>query len=250
MNYIGSKRDIANKLVKVILDNLPAGGTYIEPFCGGCSVAEELPQQHYKIYLSDHNPYLISLFKSVQEGWKLPVKPLPKKDWEYALNNKDFDPAKTGYFGYLYSIYGGFFHGYCPISSNINHYQRNLTSLNKTMAKLSTAEFHCHSYEELVIPEGDTLIYCDPPDIGESNRNSFKREIGFNHEKFWNWVREISKSVKVLVTEKTAPSDFVAIKTYSVFDAFGMKATKEAQSLYVHKSQSSSWKYRSSIKIV
>ena len=50
------------------------------------------------------------------------------------------------------------------------------------------------------------LIYCDPP---YAEGIGYKSD--FNHEEFWQWVRDMSKKNIVVVSEYQAPDDFEAI---------------------------------------
>lgn len=54
----------------------------------------------------------------------------------------------------------------------------------------------------------DALIYCDPPYEGTT-----KYKDDFDHSKYWNWVRKMSKSNIVLCSEYQAPEDFECIWT-------------------------------------
>lgn len=61
------------------------------------------------------------------------------------------------------------------------------------------------NYWELDIPE-NSIVYCDPPYDGTT-----KYKDAFDHQKFWTWVRQISKTNKVFVSEYNAPDDFECI---------------------------------------
>jgi DNA adenine methylase len=71
---------------------------------------------------------------------------------------------------------------------------------------LQGVEFICASYDEVNYIE-NSIIYVDPP-----YANTTKYKIKFNHNKFWNWVRKMSKQgYKVFVSEYNAPEDFFCI---------------------------------------
>lgn len=65
------------------------------------------------------------------------------------------------------------------------------------------------SYNEVEIKK-DEIIYCDPPYKGTAEY----KEGGFNHDEFWQWVREKSKTNKVYVSEYQAPQDFKVILSF------------------------------------
>lgn len=70
----------------------------------------------------------------------------------------------------------------------------------------NTPVFFTKSYNEVSIPPG-AVVYCDPPYKG---RRGYA-EGNFNHVEFWDWVRILSKTNKVFVSEYTAPKDFKTI---------------------------------------
>jgi len=66
------------------------------------------------------------------------------------------------------------------------------------------------NYNKVIIPK-DAIIYCDPPyqGVGEYFEGQF------NHIEFWDWVRKISKTNKIYISEYSAPSDFETILKFS-----------------------------------
>ena len=62
------------------------------------------------------------------------------------------------------------------------------------------------SYEEVPI-ENDSVIYCDPP---YKNTNTYIDD--FNHEKFYQWLRECrEKNQQVFISEYQMPDDFFEV---------------------------------------
>ena len=47
MRYIESKRRIADEILHIILDN--DRSTFVDAFCGGCSVIERVPSTYIRI---------------------------------------------------------------------------------------------------------------------------------------------------------------------------------------------------------
>ena len=66
------------------------------------------------------------------------------------------------------------------------------------------------SYDKVTIPK-DAIVYCDPP---YANTATYS-EWWFQHKEFWEYVRQLSKTNKVFVSEYTAPEDFKAIYEFS-----------------------------------
>lgn len=78
------------------------------------------------------------------------------------------------------------------------------------LERLQQLEQYSKSYNEIDIPK-DAIIYCDPPYQGTAEY----KEGSFNHKEFWDWVRKVSKTNKVYISEYTAPKDFKAILEFS-----------------------------------
>lgn len=71
------------------------------------------------------------------------------------------------------------------------------------LEQLQRLELFSADYREVAIPK-NAIVYCDPPYQGTAEY----KEGGFNHEEFWEWVRETSKTNKVYISEYSAPDDF------------------------------------------
>lgn len=55
---------------------------------------------------------------------------------------------------------------------------------------------------------GYAVVYCDPPYKGTTGYTTSKN---FNHKEFWEYMRELSKTHKVFISEESAPDDFECI---------------------------------------
>ena len=77
------------------------------------------------------------------------------------------------------------------------------------LEQLQQLELYSKSYDEIVIPN-QAIVYCDPPYQGTTEY----KEGGFNHDKFWQWAREIAKTNKIYISEYKAPDDFVIIRSW------------------------------------
>jgi site-specific DNA-adenine methylase len=77
--------------------------------------------------------------------------------------------------------------------------------------KYKDIEFEWCDYINLKWPEEiKTLIYCDPPYQG-TKPYGYKFETDFDYDRYWNWVREMSKHHIVICSEQTFPEDFEII---------------------------------------
>jgi len=85
----------------------------------------------------------------------------------------------------------------------------SLQSLER-LESLEKVKFINKSYEDVEIPK-EAIVYCDPPYKGTATY----AEWWFNHKEFWQYVRELSKTNKVFISEYKAPDDFKAIYEFS-----------------------------------
>lgn len=90
MKYLGSKNRIKNDILPIILQDKEKFDYYLEPFCGSCSVIENV--EGIKTIASDINPYLIAMFKGLNMDL---VKPMEISKELYDIKRKDFNILKT-----------------------------------------------------------------------------------------------------------------------------------------------------------
>lgn len=70
------------------------------------------------------------------------------------------------------------------------------------------------------------LIYCDPP---YANTKQFSNSKGFNHDEFWQTMREWSKNNIVYISELQAPDDFECVWEQEV--SRSIKATDKSRAV-------------------
>lgn len=75
---------------------------------------------------------------------------------------------------------------------------------------LQNIEFVCSDYTQHKYPQEYCVIYCDPPYKGTTAYNT-----KFDHKKFYDWCRSMSKKNKLFISEYSMPSDFQCIFEYS-----------------------------------
>ena len=97
------------------------------------------------------------------------------------------------------------------------------------------------------------LVYCDPPYAQTKFPIKYRREVKkydtFDNEEFWDVVRDWSKNNVVVVSETTAPPDFVEVWNQERYRSaaqssktrFSAKSKKPSdthtvEKLFVHKS--------------
>lgn len=207
MVYMGSKDKLSKYLLPFIIPLLDDETWYVEPFCGGCNMLAKV--RHPLRIAADAQPYLIALWKALQEGWEPPMDIGEEETKRIRDNKKDYPEKLVGWVGFTNSFRGTFFGGYSRLkmgfgSKTSNYRQTYQINVLRQIARLKDVRFHHCSYDELEIPD-NSVVYCDPP---YADVSSYK-ETQFDTHEFWEWVRQLSKRVKrVYVSEYSAPLEF------------------------------------------
>ena len=219
MKYMGSKSRIAKYIVPIIQKYVDESNPswYIEPFCGGCNVIDKV--KFDKKIASDKQYYLIEFLRNIGKLDQLPADFVTKEHYSEVRdaynkreNHKEFEDWYIGAIGFLASYNGRFFDGgYAGTGIDKgrvrNYYDECKRNIEQQAPNLDGIIFRCHEYYAWT-PVKNAVIYCDPPYAGTKQ---FSVSKGFNHEKFWQWCREMSKKNIVLISEEHAPEDFETI---------------------------------------
>jgi len=209
MKYMGSKARFAKDIYETVRKITPRQGRpWVEPFAGGMNMISSIPACDGPRYANDSNKYLIAMFKALVEGW-VPPKKVSKEFYEKCKRLEEEEHI-IGYVGFNCSYSGKWFGGYAgevktKTGKTRDYQEEAFRHIQKQVPSLMNVSFSCYSYEEMPIPE-NAIIYCDPPYQGTT-----KYKDSFDSEKFWDWVREISKKHVVYVSEYKAPDDFVCV---------------------------------------
>lgn len=247
MRYSGSKRKFAKELIPIITKRLTQDAEFVDAFCGGCNILSDVDHRCKKGI--ELNKYVLALWQYIKEHNGMGDIPEFVDEETYYAIKWDYENQKgvypdwlIGYVGTCCSYGGAWFNGYARYNpnKNENHVREAYNGLRKQVSKfkhMATTVFLNCSYCDVAYAPG-TVVYCDPPYAGTK-----KYESDFDHEKFWNWVREqYSKGVFVYVSEYTAPSDFKCIWMKSKKDGmgttkFGVEQTNKVEKLFVYDSQ-------------
>lgn len=207
MKYMGSKSRFVNELLQIILKDRNENQNYIEPFAGGMNVISNVKG---KRIANDIHYYLIEMWKALSCGW-IPEK-ITKEEYLNIRKNKNNYPAHiVGWAGFNCSYSGKWFGGFAGETKTkigtIRDYQNEaLNNVLKQVDGMTGVLFQNKTFLELEIPN-NSIIYCDPPYKGTT-----KYDNDFNHDIFWEWVRNISnQGHSVFVSEYNAPPDFKPI---------------------------------------
>lgn len=236
MQYMGSKSRLSKELLPIILKDVQ--GDYVEPFAGGMNMIDKVLINGDR-RANEINPYLIALFEAVTNGW-VPKDHYTKEEYN-AAKSLDGELHEIGYMGFCCSFGGKWFGGWINHHSQLrkdgsvpNRQIMAKNSLLRQAKKLQGVIFSHGDYRKMFIPEGST-VYCDPPYKGTT---SYKDD--FDHVAFWEWVRLLSSSCKVFVSEYSAPEDMTEIwsKELSVKVSASSNKNKNVEKLFVYNNQS------------
>ena len=203
MKYMGGKFRVRKALGELLNKNLD-GRDYYEPFVGAAWVLGEVKAENR--YASDANPWLITMWQALQNGWT-PPKVVTEEEYAWYKKNQPLDDPMTAFVGFGCSFGGIWFSCYarCKRGDDFTANARN--SLIKLLPCISSATFSFANYKDL--NPTDSLVYCDPP---YKSTTGYGAVEAFDHDEFWEVMREWSKKNTVLVSEYTAPEDFVCVQ--------------------------------------
>jgi DNA adenine methylase len=220
MKYMGSKSRIAKHITPFVFKHFEYGMTYVEPFVGGLNMMDKTPPTTTTKIASDINPYLISMWNELQNGW-MPPEFISRDEYndvrtDYNTKGGKYPSHFIGYVGFSGSYGGRFFDGgYAGITKtksgkgkSRNYPFEAYNNITKQIPKLNNIDFTCGSYDDLDLKGLDCVIYCDPPYKGTKEYSN----SGFDSDKFWDWCNEqIKCGHQVFVSEYEAPSDWVCV---------------------------------------
>ena len=205
MQYIGGKSKFQKQLIALMQPERYE--TYVEPFAGGMNVISNVI--HPNRWGNDNNAPLIEMWKSIQMG-RTPER-ITKEQYDIIKSKPDEFPLHlVAEAGFLASFKGLWFGGYNGNSSNGRDYNGEMIrNVMKQAPGMKNVRLTNSDYSSLDIPAG-SLVYCDPPYAGTKNYHNGE----FDSFVFWEWVRELSGSCTVYVSEFTAPCDFECVYSF------------------------------------
>lgn len=209
----GKQVAVAIKATSELLEMEPEG--YWEPFCGMLGVYQHvvpLFPDVKKWYASDMHKSLILMWKAIVKGWKPPVF-VSETEWQKLKNSPQPSAAKA-YAGFGFSFSGIFFSGYCGKYEKCEGKPKYPNKLSRIGEIVSKVKFSSGEYNEIHKGVKNFIIYCDPPYQSTKENRYYDETLKlqkFDHSSFWEWCRKMSKHNLVLVSNFTAPSDFVEL---------------------------------------
>lgn len=200
MKYMGSKNRHAKEIISILNKHRKPFQLYVEPFVGGANIIDKMDSPRHG---NDIDEDLICLWQSVSNGW-MPPKEFTEQRYK-EIKTECVSPER-GYAAFALSYGGKKFGGWCRDKAGKRNYiDEAYRNACLQFPLLRDVLFTRFNYSELNIPDG-SLVYCDPPYAGTTKYTS-----DFNHDFFWQWVRNLSENNTVFVSEYTAPDDFMCV---------------------------------------
>ena len=217
MQYLGGKSKTRKQISAFLESVRKPDQTYFEPFVGGAWVLQEMTG---KRIASDGCYPLIAMYKALQSGW---IPPETLTEEEYQSLKKDTDPynGMRAFAGFGCSFGGRWFQGYAR-SGTRNYCGNARSSLIKQLPAIKDVLFLYGEYQEHCPLE--CLVYCDPPYQGTKPYDAFS---GFDHNAFWEKMREWSKHNTVVISEYSSPDDFKCVAEFQTKTDMRVGGTKE-----------------------
>ena len=212
MKYLGGKHQNGKYIAEVLNLLAPPDEVdgYFEPFCGSLGVFKHMTNYN-KSVASDIHLDLIQLWTEVQDNTFIPPNyKITDKVWEKTKKLKSPNALKA-FVGFGCSFGGVFFIGNAQKydkQGKRDFRQECINSINKIkpFIQKKNVVFENKSYDQF--NPNNMLIYCDPPYKGTTK---YKGLEDFNHNKFWQTMRKWSKNNIVVISEESAPDDFICI---------------------------------------
>ena len=215
MVYQGSKNRLARWLVPIIQNEINENNitTYIEPFCGSCSIIEKVDCENR--IAADINDELIALLEYVKSDPTLSIAPEDCTFEHYKdvrenrkLNTGKYSKEYTALIGYCASFGGRYFEGGFGRDSKGGRsiYRERLNNLRNDSLLLQDIKLKCCDYKEF-LDYKNCLLYLDPP--YKSTKQYSKQSI--DYDEFYDFVRKLSQNNIVLISEYNMPDDFRCI---------------------------------------
>ena len=257
MKYLGGKQRLGKHLspfLHEIWDNNDKLVGYMEPFCGSLGVLKNMTDiDTKKIVANDYHADLIEMWKEVQAGTFEYPSSISEKEYLEAKELKS-PSAYKAFVGFGMSFGGRYFGAYSQKYLNgkkEDFCKEMVNSLTRTAPLIQNVKFMNKDYRKL--KPKNMLVYCDPPYAQTKFPIKYRRDVKkydeFDSDEFWDVVRDWSKNNVVVVSEMTAPDDFVEVwnqeryrsaaqSTKTRFSAKSEKpsATHNVEKLFVHKS--------------
>ena len=252
MTYKGSKTRVMkylNKIFNLIKEENNITEFY-DLFAGGMNVSSKV--NFDKVIANDFDKILIELFRKTRdEPDVIRALETPSKEYYYDVRDNDrHEPWLKGAVLFLGSFnaraYGGCYGAKNKAGTRMYFQERKRSLLNTDLSNIELHNRDYREFEEIINKDSNNIIYLDPP---YKATTGYKEE--FNHEEFWRFAREQSKNNVVLISELSAPDDFVAVWMKDVAHGQGEQKHDliKSEKLFIHESRIKEIKYLSEMEM-
>ena len=214
MVYMGSKSKYTQYIVPILqkVINDRGASLYVEPFVGGANMIDKIKCERRIGY--DRSDTLFALLNQARDNFSEVLADGSRELWDKGkgyvkdgIMPDDMTLAEIGAMEFFASFSnGGFPRGYAKNAAGRNYFQEARANMEKQAPNLKGIEFYQSNYYDLVKVTG-AVIYCDPP-YANTKHYGYASQEKMDYDRFWNWVRELSKENYVFVSEQVAPDDF------------------------------------------
>lgn len=208
MHYMGGKFRQGRAIADILKPYIDENTTYVEPFLGGANSAARIARdcKPGHMILSDViKPLVLMHEKCYHEGVDWMRLDVSREEFDRYKREMPQDDPNTAWIGLGYTLMSDWFHSYFPHrSERVRNGQRRTIDW---LRNCDDVRFECCSYDELWIPDG-AVVYCDPP---YADCYTIKYAVGFDHDRFWKWARDLSQRCVVVCSTFYPPEDFVTL---------------------------------------
>jgi len=235
--YQGGKKRIGKKIYEAIIDNIEnieQYDTYIEPFCGMCSVIRHFKNhKNLNLVANDINTDVILLLKKIQSdsNWKPELKCSREQFELYKKSN--INSAERALYGLTCSWGNIFFNNYrCDYRPDINYIERGFNGLTKLRPNILNVNFLNKNYLDFLNSK-NSIIYCDPPYKNNNLLNELF--IKFDSNLFWDFIKKLNafKSNIIFVSEIECPLKNIVIKEFNSYSTNASKTKRYTEKLFL-----------------
>lgn len=238
MRYLGSKARIKKELIPIITEHLNGDNEFVDAFMGGANVIDGV--DYPKKVGIELNKYVCAIWERIKErGTSWIPQAFDEEDYyevkaDYKNNTHIFPKWMIGYVGNCLSYGSKWWGGFARFNpkKNEDHVKEAYNGIKKQVENfkhLDKTVFFDGSYDDYPY-KPNSVIYCDPP-----YQSTIGYESGFNHQKFWEWVRKMTLDGHyVYVSEYSAPSDFKCVWRKAVKEQVGKNINQKVEKLFVY----------------
>lgn len=215
MKYLGGKQRLGKHISPIIKSYYSDHDGYLEPFCGSLGVLKNNVDIPTKIYANDYHPDLIQMWKEVQNKTFVYPENISEEEYNEAKLLKSPNAMKS-FIGFGMSFGGRFFGAYSQkyLGNKKEDFCKEMTnSLKRIEPLIKNVKFTNKDYRQL--KPKNLLIYCDPPYRQNKYPIKYRTDVKyydkFDNDEFWDIMRLWSIHNTVIISETSAPDDFIEI---------------------------------------